>query len=303
MTLLLGWEAAEHGVDDDAALRLAAVLAATDSSPVVVTSVLPPVPEVPIASRVDREYRRWRDEVTAARQSEAADLLRAAGVAQVRTVVVQASSVPAGLVEAVRQEQAQLLLLGAASGSPSGRFAAGSVAERLLHSSPVPLVLAPRECAEIRTPTRLTCAWAGTARSREALAFTRSLAADWGLPIRLVTFVPERAAMLPSETGLRIEQVVSEEWASQVQGSLAEVAADWAGPGPEPETLLARGAGWAGAVAAVPWEPGDLLVVGSSRLGPLARVFLGSTATKILRASPVPVVVVPRGAGVAPDST
>lgn len=57
---------------------------------------------------------------------------------------------------------------------------------------------------------------------------------------------------------------------------------------------MARRSGWPGAVAAG-WSDGDLLVVGSSRLGPIARVFLGSTATRILRAAPVPVVVVPRG--------
>ena len=41
------------------------------------------------------------------------------------------------------------------------------------------------------------------------------------------------------------------------------------------------------------WEPGEVLVVGSSRVGQLARVFLGSGAIKIVRYSPVPVVVVP----------
>ena len=41
---------------------------------------------------------------------------------------------------------------------------------------------------------------------------------------------------------------------------------------------------------------GDVLVVGSSAIGPVARVFLGSRATKIVQHSPVPVVVVPRGA-------
>ena len=41
------------------------------------------------------------------------------------------------------------------------------------------------------------------------------------------------------------------------------------------------------------WEPGEVLVVGSSRVGRLARVFLGSRAIKIVRYSPVPVVVVP----------
>ena len=39
-----------------------------------------------------------------------------------------------------------------------------------------------------------------------------------------------------------------------------------------------------------------MLVVGSSSIGPVARVFLGSRADKIVRHSPVPVVLVPRGA-------
>jgi Universal stress protein family len=38
--------------------------------------------------------------------------------------------------------------------------------------------------------------------------------------------------------------------------------------------------------------------VGSSRLGPVKRVCLGSNSTKIVRSSPVPVVVIPRGADV-----
>ena len=112
--------------------------------------------------------------------------------------------------------------------------------------------------------------------------------------------------MLPSETGLRVEALVSAQWAEQAQAQLADVVAAWSGPGPAPETHVAAGAGWAGALAAGDWLPGDVLVVGSSRHGPLARVFLGSTATKIVRASPVPVVVVPRGSAGAhtvPDDT
>jgi nucleotide-binding universal stress UspA family protein len=300
MSVLLGWEAAEHGDGDAAALRLTAGLATAEQAPAVVVTVVPPDPVSGIASRVDREYRQWRAALTTTRQSEAVTWLRAAGVDDVRTAVVPGSSVPSGLVEAARRYRARLLVLGAAAEAPVGRFSAGSVADRLLHSSPVPLALAPREWPDPSPPTRLTCAWAGTARSREALAAAQAFAQRWGVPIRLVTFVPERAAMLPSETGLRMEQVVSEEWAGQVQGSLDEVVAGWTGPGPAPETVLARGAGWPGALAAVPWQPGDVLVVGSSRLEPLARVFVGSTATKILRAAMVPVLVVPRGTGDSP---
>jgi len=303
VTVLLGWEAAEHAVGDDGALRLAAGLAGAEQCSAVVATVVPPDPGGASATWADREYRQWRAALTATRQAEALTALRAAGVDDVRTAVVPASSVPAGLVDAARRYRARLLVLGAAHEAPAGRFTAGSVAERLLHSSPVPLALAPREWASDASPARLTCAWAGTERSREALAAAQLFAERWGVPIRLVTFVPEQAAMLPSASGQRMEHVVSEEWAAQVQGSLDEFVAGWSGPGPAPEALPARGAGWAGAMAAAPWVPGDVLVVGSSRLGPPSRVFLGSTATKILRVSPVPVLVVPRGADGSPTGS
>lgn len=42
------------------------------------------------------------------------------------------------------------------------------------------------------------------------------------------------------------------------------------------------------------WEPSDVLVVGSSRFAPPRRVFLGSTAARILTGTDAPVVVIPR---------
>ncbi len=134
---------------------------------------------------------------------------------------------------------------------------------------------------------------AGTERSRAALTWALRAAAAWDVPLRLVTFAPERDPLLPSETGLHAEREVAAAWARQAQRELDDVAATLPGT---PGTVVARGSGWPGAVSAAGWSVGVLLVVGSSRLGPLARVFLGSTATRIVRAAPVPVVVVPRGA-------
>ncbi len=64
------------------------------------------------------------------------------------------------------------------------------------------------------------------------------------------------------------------------------------------EAGIVEGRDWEDALDSLPWEEGEVLVVGSSRLGPVARVFLGSNSTKIIRSSPVPVVVVPRSADV-----
>lgn len=48
------------------------------------------------------------------------------------------------------------------------------------------------------------------------------------------------------------------------------------------------------AVNGLEWQPGDLIMVGSSRLAAPRRLFLGSTAAKMLRVLDVPMVVVPR---------
>lgn len=284
MTLVVG-----YAVDpvEEAPLRLAAALARTGGEDVVLATVTPSGFEDP---RTDREYRRFV--AAAVREAQEAAVPALDGVPGVRTVALEAPSVPAGLVTAVRQVEGSLLVLGAAHGSPAGRFSTGSVAGHLLHSSPVPLALAPRPCPTAPRVARLSCAYAGTGRSREALAWATRTARAWDVPLRLVTFAPERDPMLPSATGLHVEREVSTAWARQARAELERVAVDLPGP---PGTVVARGSGWPGAVSAAGWADGDLLVVGSSRLGPLARVFLGSTATRILRAAPVPVVVVPRG--------
>jgi nucleotide-binding universal stress UspA family protein len=62
------------------------------------------------------------------------------------------------------------------------------------------------------------------------------------------------------------------------------------------EAVVGYGETWDEALEDVEWQDGDVLVVGSSASGLVARVFLGSRATKIVRHSPVPVMVVPRGA-------
>jgi hypothetical protein len=51
------------------------------------------------------------------------------------------------------------------------------------------------------------------------------------------------------------------------------------------------------AVESIAWEPRSILLVGSSRLAPGRRTFLGTTAARILRHLPIPMVVVPRSEG------
>ena len=85
-----------------------------------------------------------------------------------------------------------------------------------------------------------------------------------------------------------------EEWTREIQAA-GQAALDTVRTLPSVpsglESVVGRGESWAEAVEDVEWDDGDVLVVGSSALGPVARVFLGSRASKIVRHSPVPVVV------------
>jgi len=56
---------------------------------------------------------------------------------------------------------------------------------------------------------------------------------------------------------------------------------------------VATGNGWDQAIDGADWQDGELLALGTKPSSGIARVFLGSRGSKILRHSPVPVLVLP----------
>jgi nucleotide-binding universal stress UspA family protein len=125
------------------------------------------------------------------------------------------------------------------------------------------------------------------------------MAARWGAGLRLASFAVRSGPVVTAGIGLTAESGVLREWTRQIgqaqSAALEQVAALPVPPAPL-ESAIGHGRHWQEAIENVGWGGGDLLVVGSSSAGALARVFLGSRASKIVRNSPVPVIVVPRGA-------
>ncbi len=117
------------------------------------------------------------------------------------------------------------------------------------------------------------------------------------MPLRLTTLVVRDRQMYPSQVGYDAVRLVAEQWRAQAEEAQEKALATL----PDDvmvEASVVSGRNWEDALDSLPWEEGEVLVVGSSRLGPIARVFLGSNSTKIVRSSPVPVLVIPRGADV-----
>jgi len=98
--------------------------------------------------------------------------------------------------------------------------------------------------------------------------------------------------MYPPEAGLHAEDSILEQLASQAREMLVQLKSD-AVVGDDVVLQVATGNGWDDALDAADWQGGDLLAIGTSPAGGIAPVFLGSHGSKILRDSPVPVLVLP----------
>src|SRR5690606_137245 len=113
------------------------------------------------------------------------------------------------------------------------------------------------------------------------------LAADSASPLRLVSLVPFD---VPPGLETGAIRVVAADHADEM------LAAARGGLPDEITTTVEQAPGDSveDAVARLSWLPGEVILVGSSRLAQPRRLFLGSTAAKMLHVLPVPMIVVPR---------
>ncbi|TAJ47604.1 MAG: universal stress protein [Herbiconiux sp.] len=207
--------------------------------------------------------------------------------------VVYAESLTDGLNQAADDLGAELIVIGAARGGILGRFAIGSAANALLHSASVPVALAPDGCRALEgSPalSRITCAVGTRAGADELLTAGIRAARSGGIPLRLISLV---ALDLPPDERLAQALRRAETHARAVlEQAVAHLPDDLT-----VTTEVVIGDVIEHAVATVDWDPAEIVLIGSSRLAQPKHLFLGSTAAKMLRELPVPLVVVPRDSG------
>ena len=288
-TCLVGYTP-DHGGQE--ALALARVLAGRPDMSILVCVVTPEVWGYPSLARVDQEYGKFLDQYAQETLDQARAVLGDA--ANVRYERVAASSATEGLTRMAERERADLIVLGSARDSAIGRLLLGGVTDEILHVAPVPVAIAPHGFAETAPLSRVTVAFSGGAAARSTVLHALGLAGVLKVPLRLVSFAVRDRQMFPSLGNHDAEAVVMQGWLEQAQAALHTVREQIAVTGYPVETDVGVGPTWDEALAALAWQDGEILLLGSSRLGPLQRVFLGSNAAKIMRASRVPVLVLPR---------
>jgi nucleotide-binding universal stress UspA family protein len=267
-------------------LVLALALARQARARLAVATVQPPVWNTPGPARADESaWRAYLREQAAATLEQAREL----GGPEAEYVVHTNKGSGRGLVELARRRDADVVVIGSAPGGGRGRISLGSTADQLLHSSPVPVLLAPKGWAEDGPPgfERLTVAYRRGPGCDAAVPLAARTAAGLDVPLRLVTLVVDGGRRA------RIEQEMVESLRRQAAADL-RAAARGQRRRLEVEVKVLEGRTVARALAEADWLPGELIICASSSTGPLRRVFLGDTSIKIVKAATRPVMILTR---------
>ncbi|WP_024355304.1 universal stress protein [Leucobacter chironomi] len=283
-----------------AAVSLAVLLARSSELPLVVVAVDAAgwPPQRPL-SGVDGEYQRFVREQAEAALDEARELVPVDIDASY--IVHDGPSARRGLLAACENVGAQRLVVGAKETGPEGEVVLGSVVTGLLQSAHLPVAIAPHgfEAEPGARLQRVTAAYSGSETSAELVLGAAAIAAEAGEGIRIASFHTRPRAFLTARVGRDVENEIIEDWEARIREDAESILNSIEQFERQPASVeVAVGAGdsWGAALRAIPWLAAEVLVVGSSSLGPIARISLGSHAVKIVRHSPVPVVVVPRRA-------
>lgn len=285
MHLTVGYLATPTGDDG---VALASALAKTFDAEVDVVLVVRE--EMPDGHPGRAEYQqllvnRGKDWI-----SRAVGALADRGVTADSTVLV-GESFAASLIDFAEKKDSDLIVIGGARDGIFGGHVIGSVTGALLHASTIPVALAPRAFHEDApdTVSAVTAAVPTRPGDDNPLPFALTLASAANLPIRMVSLVSaENLAEADSAKEVRQIQVdAAEENLVRAARALPDA--------PEIESLVADGLTLESALKKLNWNDTDVLVVGSSRFAAPRRIFLGSTAARILAGTDAPVIVVPRG--------
>jgi len=291
MTIIAAISASRQGT---APLHLAAQIARSTGDKVVAAAVVER-PWPPRADPVEDEYLGY---VTSqARQSLERMVGKLPAELDTWVVVHQSTSVPTGLTDLAAEIGAELVVVGSSSFGLLGRVALGSVTERLVHTAAVPVAIAPRGYPLGPDPIRrLTAAYGGEADINGLIPAAAELATQWPVQLRIVSFMVRPVRMFGGSIESSAEDLVIQQWSRRTFDDIAKqlnAVRDRISV-PDVDVVVGAGHDWREAVEDVPWEAGDMLLLGSGAAGQAARVFLGSAASKILRHAPVPVMIVPR---------
>ncbi len=228
---------------------------------------------------ISRQLSTWLEEALA----KVPDEINATGR------VVSGTDAARSLHRTAQELDCDLIILGTRGGGLLRRFSIGSSANTLLHSSSVPVALAPPRYETPDSISRVSCMFGTLSGSNELIDTAIRTAKNSGSELRLISF-------LTQEDAGAINQEVSHKVLKNLEANanryLAEQAQQLVDAGAA-STEVVTGTTVAEAATELEWNDDEILLAGSSRLATAGRIFMGPRAAKVLRTLPIPLVITP----------
>jgi nucleotide-binding universal stress UspA family protein len=282
-TIIVGVDGREGGRD---ALALADGLARTFGGELIAVHVYPYDCFVTPGANADFDAAMH----DAAEETLRNELERAAVTAG--PIAVADDSPGRALQRIAAKRSADLIVVGSAHRGRIGRVLAGDVTAGTLHGAPCPVLVAPRghhaQRVELQT---IGVGYDGSLESEAALHLAHELAEAAGAGLRVIDVVTPVVpggpfpAYRPDWTEhARVRREAAEQRLAAVLPELGDIATGDIAFGEPARELAFEG------------NHLDLLVTGSRGYGPLRRLMLGSTSSKLVHEAPCPVLVLTRTA-------
>lgn len=281
------------GESGDDALALGGILCQALGAEPVLVHIHPAAYDYTSRGHVDAEWEAYLVAESQALLDRAAADAVDFGIVDPETVIFGHRSSGVGLAEVAERMGIDLIVIGSAPGASNGRFQIGSTADQLLHGSHVPVALAPSFFRGIRPASlgRVVAAFQNSGESRAAAATAADLARRAGIPLTLLTILIRHrmyGSAIRHGEDLVMEQLHKDVAAEQhrVRDEVCE--------GLPTDCVILSGDDTFSAMRRYDWEGDELLVLASATGGVVRRVFLGDMTYKLIRATTVPAVVLPR---------
>lgn len=291
LRILVGYTAPSTGKD---ALSLGIALARQQNAELQVTMIAPEASAYSGEYPRDRSYnpilqqqlQGWIDEALKAIPGD----VNATGR------VVFAESDVEGLLQAANTFEADEIVIGSRRGGLLRRHTIGSVATALLHSAEVPVILAPTGYQQTGPISRITAMFGPRPGAPDIISNAIHTVRKRDIPLRLVSLVmldaPQEGVVDDNTKAINLGVLNS---VSQYADSRLAAEADELLDEGKAKTVIATGSNVETAMEDLNWDDNEMVLVGSSRLAAHGRLFMGSTAGKMLRSTPIPMAVIPAG--------
>jgi nucleotide-binding universal stress UspA family protein len=211
----------------------------------------------------------------------------------VQTVIREGQ--PAQEIQALAEElPADLVVMGTHGRSGFERLVLGSVAERLVHRLPCPVLTVSHEEASAREAQglgrRILCAIDLSDSSARTIAFALALASDQAqvTVLHVIEALPEKAGLaaprFPQRLHFELERLAREQ--------LHELVGEEARSEGKVQERVTSGRAYREILRLAVADKADLIVMGTQDHGPLGRMILGSTSHHVVRQATCPVLTV-----------